>query len=73
MAKKGKLSKRSDAYKVYASSYYVDILNFFNMSYNLKIWNLQLELNLLTKLRGFKLVKTLVIEFENIDSDDATK
>ena len=30
-------------------------------------------IDLLTKLRGFKLVKTLVIEFENIDSDDARK
>ena len=30
-------------------------------------------IDLLTKLRGFKLVNTLVIEFKNIDSDDATK
>ena len=29
-------------------------------------------IDLLTKLRGFKLVKTLVIEFKNIYSDDAT-
>ena len=43
--KNKKLSTRSDAYKVCASSYYDDILKFFNMIYNLKIWNLQLELN----------------------------
>ena len=43
--KKAKLSKRSDAYKVYPSSCYVNILTFFNMNYNLKIWILQLELN----------------------------
>ena len=43
--KKAKLSKRSHAYKVYASPCYVNILTFFNMNYNLKIWNLQLELN----------------------------
>ena len=29
--------------------------------------------DILTKLSGFKLIKILVIEFENIDSDDAAK
>ena len=35
--------------------------------------NLQLEINLLTKLKGFKLMTTLVVEFKKTKNDDNAK
>ena len=35
--------------------------------------NLQLEINLLTKLKGFKLMTTLVVEFKKTKNNDNAK
>ena len=43
--KNGKITKRAHAFKGYASSYNVEILNFFNPELQLKILNLQLKIN----------------------------
>ena len=51
-----KITKRAHAFKGYASSYNVEISNYFNLELNVKIVNLQLKLNktkLLSELRGF--------------------
>ena len=46
-AKKAKLTKPSDAYKVDGSSYYVNILNSFNPELQLKETELAVRTNLL--------------------------
>ena len=61
-----KITTKSHAYKGYASSYNVEILNSFNPEIQLK--NIKsgtkIKLNdLLTKLKGFKFMAALVIEF----------
>ena len=71
-----KLTKRSHAYKGYASSYNGDILNSFNPELQLEDTESAIRnklKDLLTELRGFKFMTTLVVEFKKIESDDATK
>ena len=56
-----KITKRSHAFKGYASPYNVEILNSFNHDIEPAMKN---KLNaLLSKLKGFKFVTTLVLEF----------
>ena len=67
--KNAKLTKRSHAYKGYASSYNIDNLNSFNPELQLTDTESAIRKNLidlLSHLRRFKLVTTLVC-------DDATK
>ena len=56
--------KLSHAYKFYASSYNVEILNYFNPELQLKNTESGIKnklKDLLSELRGFKFVTTLVI------------
>ena len=71
-----KITKQEHAFKNYASTYNLEILNSFNPELQLKdtesaIKNKSGEL--LTQLRGFKLVTTLVLVFKKIESEDKTK
>ena len=63
MKKNTKITKRSHAYKGYASTYNVELLNSFNP--NLQFKNTEFAIrnklkDLLTELRGFKFVTTLI-------------
>ena len=40
-----KITKQSHAFKDYASTYHIEFLNSFDLSYNLKILNMQLKVN----------------------------
>ena len=74
--KNAKITKRSHAYKDYGSSYIADILNSFNPELQLKNSESAIRnklMGLMTELKGFKFVMTLVIEFKKIESKDATK
>ena len=74
--KKAKITKRSHAYNGYGSSYIADILNSFNPELQLKNSESAIRnklMGLMTELKGFKFVMTLVIEFKKIESKDATK
>ena len=76
LKKNAKIIKRSHAYKDYASTCNVKILNCFNLELRLKNTEFAIRnklKDLLTKLRGFKFVTTLIIDFRKIESDDATK
>ena len=68
-----KLIKRYHAYKVYASIYNVKLLNSFypelQLEYTAFTFRNKLE-DLLSELRGFKFVATLVLEFRKIGSDE---
>ena len=71
-----KIIKLLHAYKGYASTYTVDILNSFNPELRLKDTESIIKNKLkdsLSELRGFKFLTTLVLEFKKIESDDATK
>ena len=64
--KKAKVTKRSHAYKGYASSYNVDILKFFYLELQLKDIESAIRnkpINLPTELRRFKFVTTIAMEF----------
>ena len=70
-----KISKQSHAFKGYASSYNVEILNSSNPELQLKDTEFSMKnklRDLLSKLKGFKFVITLVLEFKKIQSDDKT-
>ena len=70
-----KATKWSRAFKGYASTYNVEILNYFNPELQLKDTESPIKNNLidlLTELKGVKLVTTLVLEFKNVDSNDKT-
>ena len=65
--KKCNKNETISSYKGYVSSYYVDILNSFNHELQLKYTESAIRnklIDLYTKLRGFKFVTTLVIEFK---------
>ena len=67
MKKSGKIMKQSQAYKGYAGTYNVRILNSFNLE--LQLINPESVIKnkltvLLTELGGFKFVTILVIEFK---------
>ena len=75
--KNANITKECRACKGYANPYNVEIWNSFNPELQLKntesaIKN-KLIKYLLFRLRGLKLVTTLVLEFKKIESDDATK
>ena len=71
-----KVTKPSLAFKGYASSYNVEVFNSFNPKIQLKDTKSAIKnklIYLLTQSRGFKFVKTLVLVFKKIESDDKTK
>ena len=71
-----KITKREHAFKGYASTYNVEILNSFNPELQLKDTESAIKSNLielLTQLRGFKFVTTLGLVFKKIESKDKTK
>ena len=62
-----KVTKRSHAYRGYASTYNVKILNYFNPKLQLKDTEPAIRnklIDLFSELRGFKFVTTLVLEFK---------
>ena len=64
------------AFKGYGSSYNVKILNFFNPDIQLKNTESATKsklIDLLTQLKGFKFLATLVLVLKKIESDDKTK
>ena len=74
--KNAKITKRPHAFKSYASSYNVEILNSFNAGLQLKDNESAIKnklIDFLTELKGFRFVTTLTLEFTRIESDDKTK
>ena len=68
--------KRELAFKDFASTYNVEILNSFNPELQLKDTESAIKsklIELLTQLEGFKFVTTLVLVFKKIESEDKTK
>ena len=62
-----KITKRSHAFKDYASSYNLEILNSFNPELQFKVTESAFKnklIHLLSELKGFKFVATLVLEFK---------
>ena len=71
-----KIAKWEHAFEGYASTYNVEILNFFNSELQLKDTESAIKsklIELLTQLKGLKFVKTLFLVFKNIESEDKTK
>ena len=71
-----KITKQARAFEGFASSYNIDILNFFNPKIKLRDTESSIKnklKKLLTELRGFKFVTKLVIVFKKIESKDKTK
>ena len=71
-----KITKRGNAFKGYASTYNVEILNYFNPEQQLKDTESAITSNLielLTQLKGFRLVITLVLVFKKIENKDRKK
>ena len=71
-----KITKRSRAYEVYASTYNVEILKSFDSELQLKDTESTIKnklKDLLSELRDFKFVTILVLEFKKIESGDKTQ
>ena len=71
-----KITKREHAFKDYASTYNVEILNSLNSKIQLQDTEYTTKsklIDLLSELTGFKLVTTLVLLFKKIASEDKTK
>ena len=71
-----KITKPAHAFKVYANSYNVEILNYFKPELQLNDTESAIKnklRKLLTELEGLKFVTTLVLVFKTIESDDKTK
>ena len=71
-----KITKREHAFKGYASTYNVEILNSFNPELQLKNFMSAIKsklIELLTQLREFKFVALLALVFKKIESEDKTK
>ena len=71
-----KITKRAHAFKGFAIFYNVEILNPFNPELQLKDTQSAIKsklIDLLTQLQGFKFVKTLVLVFKKIESEDKKK
>ena len=71
-----KITKRAYAFKGCASTYNVEILNFFNPELQLKDTESAIKSNLielLSELKGFRFMATLVLVFKKIESKDKTK
>ena len=67
-----KITKRLHAFKSYASSYNVKILNSFNSELQLKDVEFSIKnklIDLLTELKDFTFVTTLVLEFKKIEQN----
>ena len=74
--KYAKITKQVHAFKSFASSYNVKILNSFNFDLQLKDDESAIKsklIDLLTQLKGFKFVTTLVLVFKNIEIEYRTK
>ena len=74
--KKAKITKPALAFKGYTSSSNVKILNFFNLELQLKGTESAIKnkiKKILTELKGFKFVTTLVLKFKKIENNDKTK
>ena len=70
------ITKREHAFKGSARTYNVEILNSFNPELQLKDTESAIKsklIELLTQLKGFKFVTTLVLVFKKIESKDKTK
>ena len=68
-----KITKREHAFKDFASTYNVEILNSFNPKLQLKDTEPAIKsklAELLSQLKGFKFVTTLVLVFEKIENED---
>ena len=68
-----KVTKRSHAFTSYASSYNVEILNFFNSKLQFKGPESAIKnklTDLLSKFKSLKFLTTPVLEFKKIESDD---
>ena len=68
-----KITKREHAFKGYASTYNVEILNSFNPKLQLRDTESAIKsklIELLSQLRGVKFVTTLVLVFKNIEIKD---
>ena len=71
-----KIIKREHTFKGCASTYNVEILNSFNPELQLKDTESAIKskvMEILTQLRGFKFVTTIVLVFKKIESKDKTK
>ena len=71
-----KITKRAHAFKVFASSYSVDILNSFDSKLQLKDTESTIKSKLkklLSELKGIKFVITLVLVLKKIENEDKTK
>ena len=68
-----KITKQEHAFKGYASSYNIDILNSFISKLHLQYGIKSKLTELLSQLKGFKVVTTLVLVFKKIESKDKTK
>ena len=68
-----KITKRAHAFNGYASTYNVEILNTFNPELQLESAIKSKLIELLTQLKGFRLVTTLASVFKKIKSEDKTK
>ena len=74
--KNTKTTKREHAFKGYANTYNVEILNSFNPELQLKDTESAIKsklIELLTQLKGFKFTTTLVLMFEKIESGNKKK
>ena len=70
------MTKRAHAFKGFASSYNDKILNSFDPDLQLKDIEAAIKnklIHLLTQLKGFKFMTTLVLVFKKIESDDKTR
>ena len=71
-----KITKQFQAHKGYPSNYNVEILNSFNAKLQFKDIDSKITIklkHLVTQLKGFKFMTTLLLEFKKIESDDETK
>ena len=71
-----KITKREHAFKGYASTYNIEIVNYFNPELQLKDTETAIKnklIELLTQLRGFKFVTTLFLVLKKVESRDKTK
>ena len=73
--KHAKIMKQSHACKGYANTYSVEILNSFDRELQIKDTESGIKnklIDLLSELRRFKFVKTLVLGFKNVENDNKT-
>ena len=71
-----KIIKRSHAYRDYASTYNVEILNYFITERQIKDSESAIKnksKKLLTEIRGFKFVTTSILKFKKIENNVETK